>query len=720
MDRNQQARTSSEKMDAARLKQANASGEAIIGCAIGGQTLGFIMEIEEDSSLAGQMQKFDEEDDPVYMEEAAAESESAKCFVTPDGTSHTVWELSMVLLTLYCGFTIPWYMAWNRNASGGYLVIENVIDMFFILDVFVNFRTGFYDDELRRNVYNQKRVAIHYLTGWFPIDIISAFPLSLLTPKVTATTTAAEFSQFRAASLIRMVRTWSRMIRMVKIIKMNRMVTQIQNNYEINPTYVRIFKFVAYVSLLAHVFSCLWYWIATESREPCMERPGKPCFDQTENHTWVYNNWLHQYQMPVDFRREEQYGAAMYWTMCTITTVGYGDVAANTSGERLLSMLVMAIGASMFAFVCGNMTSIVVNFDKEAYLRQRKLDTLNNYMRKRGLSKMLKTKCRTFCRHIWQKTVFNEMQVLRDFSPGLRMLVAMEVHSVTIRSIPIFESLSETHIGLLCQRLHHISVCPGEMVVTCGDPGREMYLVESGVLDVLSKDGKTKFATLRQKAYFGDIAMIMGQTRNAHVRARTICDLHVLSIRDFSQALANYPDVLEMLRKRATEAVAQNKRREKEQAAKRKVRLTKTGSEHVQAIERGVKFNNPMNEDNESSDEDDFTTDQDAEEGEETDGPAPEEDLLHLEDALKTHPTIAAAVGAQLKSMTEEQLEKMLASIRAEKLFRVRSKDKTEWENEKGHLMKQLERLQKTAEDQKSKIHAMVAEHTANPLDRVL
>ena len=30
--------------------------------------------------------------------------------------------------------------------------------------------------------------------------------------------------------------------------------------------------------------------------------------------------------------------------------------------------------------------------------------------------------------------------------------------------------------------------------------------------------GKTKFATLRQKAYFGDIAMIMGQTRNAHVR----------------------------------------------------------------------------------------------------------------------------------------------------------------------------------------------------------
>ena len=74
-------------------------------------------------------------------------------------------------------------------------------------------------------------------------------------------------------------------------------------------------------------------------------------------------------------------------------------------------------------------TSIVVNFDKEAYLRARKLDSLNHYMRMRELPAPLRVKCRMFCRHVWEKQVFNELQVLKDLSPGLRISIAMEIHS---------------------------------------------------------------------------------------------------------------------------------------------------------------------------------------------------------------------------------------------------------------------------------------------------
>ena len=83
----------------------------------------------------------------------------------------------------------------------------------------------------------------------------------------------------------------------------------------------------------------------------------------------------------------EHYVAAMYWTICTITTVsahmrtplvqrgprvrltlfsqvGYGDISAHSLEERNMAILSTAVGATTFAFVCGNMTSLVVGMDK--------------------------------------------------------------------------------------------------------------------------------------------------------------------------------------------------------------------------------------------------------------------------------------------------------------------------------------------------------------------
>ena len=85
------------------------------------------------------------------------------------------------------------------------------------------------------------------------------------------------------------------------------------------------------------------------------------------------------------------------------------------------------------------------------------------------------------------------------------MLVALEINQNIVRSVPLFESLRKFHIALICQRLRQIWVPPTEIVIAYGDIGREMYLVRRGTLDVISQDGKTKFATLRSQAYFGEV-----------------------------------------------------------------------------------------------------------------------------------------------------------------------------------------------------------------------
>jgi potassium voltage-gated channel Eag-related subfamily H protein 8 len=54
-----------------------------------------------------------------------------------------------------------------------------VIELFFILDIVVHFRTT-YVNKTGRIVYDQKAIAIHYLKGWFVLDFLAALPFEAL------------------------------------------------------------------------------------------------------------------------------------------------------------------------------------------------------------------------------------------------------------------------------------------------------------------------------------------------------------------------------------------------------------------------------------------------------------------------------------------------------------------------------------------------------------
>ena len=53
------------------------------------------------------------------------------------------------------------------------------------------------------------------------------------------------------------------------------------------------------------------------------------------------------------------YITSVYWTVQTITSVGFGDIPAITYSEKILAILCMIIGAGFYSFTNGNLSSIL-------------------------------------------------------------------------------------------------------------------------------------------------------------------------------------------------------------------------------------------------------------------------------------------------------------------------------------------------------------------------
>lgn len=56
-----------------------------------------------------------------------------------------------------------------------------------------------------------------------------------------------------------------------------------------------------------------------------------------------------------------RYITAMYWSITTFSTTGYGDIHGNNARERAFIFFYMVFNLGLLAYIIGNMTNLVVH-----------------------------------------------------------------------------------------------------------------------------------------------------------------------------------------------------------------------------------------------------------------------------------------------------------------------------------------------------------------------
>jgi hypothetical protein len=90
------------------------------------------------------------------------------------------------------------------------------------------------------------------------------------------------------------------------------------------------------------------------------------------------------------------YVGALYWSIMTITSIGYGDITPKNDTERAVCCLLMIISGATWAFVIAEAAGIAATLDPNGAAFRNSMDALNVYMRERKLDSQMRHVMRDF------------------------------------------------------------------------------------------------------------------------------------------------------------------------------------------------------------------------------------------------------------------------------------------------------------------------------------
>ncbi|KAJ8531742.1 hypothetical protein ON010_g14221 [Phytophthora cinnamomi] len=239
----------------------------------------------------------------------------------------------------------------------------------------------------------------------------------------------------------------------------------------------------------------------------------------------------------------DRYVAALYVSVQTLSTIGFGDISAQNPNERLFCIFAMIVGGGIFAYGITNIVELVSSLTIQETLFRQKIDEVNEYMTARELPVKLRMEIREFyhnTRQSRESKLNSEQQILNDLSSKLRSKIALSINDQFLRKFPFFIGSEPNFLMELALNMRVIHFAPLEDAIIEGEIGHEMFFIFRGAVEIVKKNERV--GVLGENQYFGEMAILSPDNRRtATVRTLCFCELRMLSRARFLEALALFP-----------------------------------------------------------------------------------------------------------------------------------------------------------------------------------
>jgi len=414
-----------------------------------------------------------------------------------------LWDLMLGIVGLWAMVEVPLMMVYDESPTR-YQAMLVISAIFTCTHVFLETRTlvlvhGAPDprpSKILREYLVSKRLVIDLISiACLPLEVFVWRPLGLL-------------------CCVRLYYIW-------------RVTSKVEKTTKMQPAVVRAVRLVLLIAPAFHWLTCIVMYLMT--------LPG----------AWseYYLDW--QGRIPVV--DPMLYFHAFYLTMELASRRG-ASVRSRTSVEVAVSTAVMALSTLLFGAIIANLSTWFLQSDLTYNDHCKRVEVLKAFMRAKRLPIKMRQKILSFLDYLWStQKGLDERQILQSLPASLQEQVMVFCAQHVIAKVPLFNDCSPSLCANLIRSLEARVYVPQDCIFARGDWGDEFFIVNHGAVMVMQPDNVTPAVVLRDGAYFGELAALLGGRRQRSVVALTHCFLSSLKHSALDDILKASPEAVDKL-----------------------------------------------------------------------------------------------------------------------------------------------------------------------------
>lgn len=441
------------------------------------------------------------------------------------------WNLFILFSIYYCStYGIFRNTFYPHDIQSFFFYFEILIDLSFILDIFIQFFTPYYENNTV--YYDKKTIALNYIRNWFFWDFISSIPLNillyinyiLLKKKLENGNIndndnkfyIENYEFFQKENLKNYIYilqenifnklisnnfyfhflNWLRTIKLFKVFSHDKN-TNLTNEFNISSKY----KSSSYLRLsliflfLTHISSCIWVCIGGLDNSKIIISWFK-----TINNYWKMDAF-------------DIYISSLYFNLLTIYTVGYGDITSKNNNERLYNIFILVVGNLLFSFGISYLSFLFASSNILENKFKQKLKILDKIRKKYDVPKNLYRQIKRSIKNMYTKVHLEKFIIYDSLPLVLKRDFILSMHKKGISNLIFFKFSDKEFIINVLPLLKTHNLLKDDILVSAGGIMEEIYLVNHGILSICmdTSFNSIQISQLKRNFHFGDILIYLNE-----------------------------------------------------------------------------------------------------------------------------------------------------------------------------------------------------------------